>query len=248
MSTQLPFSPTSLPVRRLAAPAAGLFLLSGLALGQVVHVDASAAPGGDGKSWATAFDDLMDGLAAAAADPAAQEVWVAAGTYTPAPPGGDRSRTFALVNGIAVLGGFDGTETLAEQRDSVANPTILSGDLNGNDNPTCDTDSDGFPDFCGAGENSKHVVTAMSVDASAVLDGFTVRGGYADHVVLDSYFRLGAGILVIDASPTLRNLDVRYNYAPPDGEGGGLYFEGTGMLIVTGCRFDTNAALDGGAA
>ena len=39
----------------------------------VIYVDADAAPGGDGASWASAFRDLQDALAAAEAG---DEVWI----------------------------------------------------------------------------------------------------------------------------------------------------------------------------
>src|SRR5688572_14778706 len=44
------------------------------------HVDASAAPGGDGSSWANALDSLQPALDAAAST---DQIWVAAGTYHP---------------------------------------------------------------------------------------------------------------------------------------------------------------------
>ena len=47
----------------------------------VLYVDDDALPGGDGLSWATAFNDLTDALFAA--DPSVCEIWVAAGVYTP---------------------------------------------------------------------------------------------------------------------------------------------------------------------
>ena len=66
------------------------------AAGSVIHVDASAPDGGDGQLWETAFDDLQDAIAAAVPG---DELWIAAATYTPAPPGGPREATFALIDG-----------------------------------------------------------------------------------------------------------------------------------------------------
>ncbi|HEY9086691.1 MAG TPA: hypothetical protein VIO36_00880, partial [Anaerolineaceae bacterium] len=45
-----------------------------------VFVNAAAPDGGDGLTWATAFNHLQDGMDTAVAG---EEVWVAAGTYYP---------------------------------------------------------------------------------------------------------------------------------------------------------------------
>jgi len=55
---------------------------------------------------------------------------VASGVYT---PGATVSDTFQLLDGVEIYGGFAATETLRTQRDWVANPTVLSGDIAGDD-------------------------------------------------------------------------------------------------------------------
>src|SRR5688572_11304034 len=96
-------------------------------------VRAGAPAGGDGQTWASAFTGLHLALDAAALDPSITQVWIAQGTYTPNRGAGNRADTFQLVGGVSVYGGFAGSETLLEQRDIIAHPTILSGDFNGND-------------------------------------------------------------------------------------------------------------------
>src|SRR5690606_37344049 len=127
----------------------------------VIHVDADAPPGGDGASWASAFHDLQDALAVAEAG---DEVWVAEGVYKPT-EGSDRMATFTLQSGVALYGGFDGTETDRDERDWVANLSVLSGDVGVQGDST---------------DNAYHVVTAGGVDATAVLDGLTVQHGQAN--------------------------------------------------------------------
>ena len=89
----------------------------------------------------------------------AGEVWVAAGTYRTAEDG-DRRRSFRLLGGLALYGGFAGTEERREQRDWATNETILIGDL-------------GSP--LGEAGNAFHVVLGAD---GAVLDGFTVADGW----------------------------------------------------------------------
>ncbi len=73
--------------------------------------------------------------------------------------------SFALRDGVAVYGGFNGTETAADQRDPDAHVTVLSGDIGAGGD-----DSD----------NSYHVVDGSLRGATAVLDGFTITLGRAD--------------------------------------------------------------------
>ena len=89
------------------------------------------------------------------------EVWVAKGTYHPT-DSGDREISFQLKSGVALYGGFAGTERELDQRDWEANSTILSGDIS---KPGDNSD------------NSYHVVQGAN---DATIDGFTITGGNAD--------------------------------------------------------------------
>jgi predicted outer membrane repeat protein len=115
----------------------------------------------DGSSWANAHTDLQSALAAASPD---EEIWVASGSYKPTSTA-DRTISFTLKNGVAVYGGFAGTETLRDQRNYETNVTVLSGDI-GLENDNSD--------------NSYHVVVGSNTNASAILDGFTITAGNAN--------------------------------------------------------------------
>src|SRR3982750_1313077 len=58
-----------------------------------IHVDSDAPDGGDGASWASALNDLHAAVDVARSG---DEIWVAEGTYRPAPPDGDRLASFVL--------------------------------------------------------------------------------------------------------------------------------------------------------
>jgi hypothetical protein len=209
-------------------------LLSGSTAAQTVrYVDADATGAADGSSWAEAFVHLQGALAVAAAG---DEVWVAEGTYRPTdggPDPTDRDASFVLPSGVRTYGGFDGTETTRDERDWEAHPTVLSGDI-------------GAPgDFS---DNAFHVVTASGVDASTVLDGFTVSGGYGNGA---NPRNRGAGIYGVDASLVVRNVRIVENRVVQTdgfGGGGGVFFEGVGALRFERVAFERNGgnAIGGG--
>ncbi|MCH8823054.1 MAG: right-handed parallel beta-helix repeat-containing protein [Planctomycetes bacterium] len=93
--------------------------------------------GGDGSDWGSdAFKYLkLAIIVASIPELEIDEIWVAAGTYYPDQDCGnthgnkDWNATFNMVDGVAILGGFEGMEEFAEDRDPVTNVTILSGNI-----------------------------------------------------------------------------------------------------------------------
>ncbi len=192
----------------------------------ILYAKPAAAGTGDCSSWTNACT-LQTALGGAVSG---DEIWVMIGTYS---PGSNRTDTFQLKNGVGVYGGFDGTETARSQRNPQANVTILTGDVNGDDGP----------DFANNGENNYHVVTASGeIDATAVLDGFTVSGGNADGANPNN---LGGGMYNDwNASPTLNDVTFSGDSAQ---YGGGMYNGVAGNSSLSNVTFSGNsAAQDGG--
>lgn len=153
-----------------------------------LYVDGSAAGTNDGTSWTNAYTRLDSALTAAKSCPLVTEVWVADGTYTPTATT-NRSVTFELTNGLGVFGGFAGGETSRAQADPTANPTILSGDLLGNDGTATPTSRN---------DNSSRLVSAgPTIITPARLDGVTLTkasGGFLEHGT--AIYSVGANLVV----------------------------------------------------
>ena len=187
---------------------------------------------GDGLSWANASSDLQAMINA----DGVQQVWVAAGTYKPIRaadgtlnPGNIRATSFKMKNGVAIYGGFAGGETTLNGRNWRTNPTVLSGEHQGDDDIE---------------NNSCNVVLNFDngLSSTAVLDGFTITGGNANGAFIISAY--GGGIYNYEAgSPTIINCTFFKNKA---NIGGGMYnFKSSTNLI--NCVFIGNQAGFGGA-
>jgi predicted outer membrane repeat protein len=185
-----------------------------------IYVDAAAtgiAP--DGTSWASAFVDLQDALAAAATN---DQIRAADGTYKPTPTA-DRTISFQLKNDVSILGGYAGYGAAnPDARDVAAYPTVLSGDIG-----TAGTSTD----------NSYHVIVAGGTSATAVLDGVTVTCGYGNG--FPGSTGQGGGIYNIAGSPTINNCAFISNSA----YNGGAIYNYAASPSITNCTFTANTAI-----
>src|SRR5688572_8493909 len=97
----------------------------------IIYVNSSAVGTNDGTSWANAFTSLTTAMQSALPG---DEIWVVQGVYKPvtvvdvnASGGMDpREVTFVIPSGVALYGGFVGTEGVREERNWVSNVTVLS--------------------------------------------------------------------------------------------------------------------------
>jgi len=211
---------------------------------KVLYVNKSVQEGGakDGSSWLNAFDDLQLALAEASTvnsdkipENDVVEIWVAEGIYTPAPADGDRTLSFSLLKNVGVYGGFLGSENKREQRNNnpVTNNTVLSGDLNGDDEDAPDDN------------NSYHVVTidsSISLKTSTtILDGFMITDGNANgdsNINVNVRFGAGGGMKIYGGNPTLRNLFFRKNISRLGG--GGIQAYRVIGVQLSDCIFSEN--------
>jgi uncharacterized repeat protein (TIGR01451 family) len=192
--------------------------------GDIIYVDQDANGFNNGTSWLDAFTDLQDALNTPRTC-GFEQIWVAQGTYLPTSSSdtGARVISFELLDGIAIYGGFAGTESDPNQRDLTDpnNETILSGDI-------------GTP--VDQNDNSYHVVKCVDVN-NAVLDGFTITAGNANGSVYTLYS--GGGMYCQDSNDQMvTNCTFIGNSAVV---GGGLYNSQSSPTLIN-CTFCGNLA------
>lgn len=216
----------------------------------------------DGTSWTTAYRWLTCAIAEV---PGGAEVWIARGLYI---PGILTDHTFQLRNNVDFYGGFAGNETSLDQRQPFAAPsnpiidpalyTVLSGDVQGDDDPTS---------FANYGENNHHVLTGTGVATLTRVDGLVVTGGNAQSI--DPEWANGGGLLNYGGRLALSNVAFVANMASLGGgvilrgvamrldnvtffannaqsSGGGIYVDG-GTIALNAATFQNNTAVEGGA-
>ncbi len=193
----------------------------------VLYVDDDGPAAGTGSSWEDSLEMLQYALVMAEwSGGEVTEIRVAQGTYRLDPPG-DPTRTFQLLNGVTLRGGYAGlTGTDPDDRNVALYPTILSGDMYADDGP----------EFSNTDDNAYRVVSCIGCDATAVLDGFTVTGGNATEE--EGFQTSGGGLFIDSGSPKIVNCTFQANQA----------FFGGGMISLYGAPTLTNCVFRGNRA
>jgi predicted outer membrane repeat protein len=222
-------------ILRMISATLAIAMLCSAAYAKVIYVDDDAGGSNDGTSWTNAYVHLQDALAEALGWERPLEIRVAQGHYQPDQGAnrkpGDTSATFELLNNVSLRGGFaGGLEPNPNAQDARVYETILSGDLAGNDGP----------DFAHYEDNAQAVITSISNDQTALLEGFTVTGGFGWS---------GAGLNCYDSSPVIDSCTFKANIAVgmEAGHGGAASFLG-GAPLLSRCMFTGNYAQNQGGA
>ena len=199
-----------------------------------LYVRAGATGANTGLTWANAFTDLQSALNYDCATNLT-EIWVATGVYKPTPTTGPNSRTisFSMQDGVAIYGGFAGTETSLSQR------PLMNLIIPGSGQPSSSTLSGEIGNPASTTDNSYHVISnSAGLTNTAVLDGFVITGGNGGS---------GGGMYNGYASPMLKNCLFQSNRAV---HGGAIYNNGRSDVsnpTLINCSFHSNSATNGGA-
>lgn len=130
-----------------------------------IFVNYNAQGSNDGTSWENAFTSLNTALEQSLQG---DQLWITAGMYVPTGSTPETSH-FVVNKAIELYGGFAGTESKLEDRNWEANPTILSGDINGDDT---------LGNFeLNREDNAHHVIVIQSHEGPSVIDGIILQSG-----------------------------------------------------------------------
>lgn len=155
-----------------------------------VKPDAEVLGGALGTKWSDAITLESAVTNAGVAD----VLWIKKGTYN---VGKQNRDGLVIPREMSLYGGFNGTETNLEQRNLSLNPTIISGDTNGNDAPYTEglMNQTSVNDASRA-DNSYHVVKVMQTEVieeyepipAVILDSLIISGGNANAPLPDMWF------------------------------------------------------------
>ncbi|MES2646428.1 MAG: choice-of-anchor Q domain-containing protein [Bacteroidota bacterium] len=194
--------------------------------GNTLYVNKNATGNKSGSSWTNAFTSLKDALALTC--PNITQIWVAKGTYYPT-ANNNRDSAFTMRNNLAIYGGFAGNEVNLGDRKWAVNTTVLSGDIG-----TLNNNSD----------NSHHVIfnNNNGLNATAILDGFTITGGNAFKG--DYLGNRGGGVHNYFSAPAFYNCIITGNNAVE--YGGGMFNQGLAARVVNSVLAGNTANYGGG--
>ena len=227
---------------------------------RIRYVKPVATGTGDGSSWENAsgnLQNMIDELAKNNPQNLPGEVWVAAGTYVPQVQvisGTTYSASFLMRDGISVYGGFAGDESGKQEREvgkmpwDFVNKTILEGSYYEHSKTSWNESNHKWT----LTSDSRHVVFFSPLpsegksgfDKSTILNGVTIRGGYAQggEGVADFMTDRGAGVYM-GINATLEKCIVTENSST--GNGGAVYMYGG--RVMNSLIYNNNADGDGGA-
>jgi hypothetical protein len=208
--------------------------------GKIHYVNHAATGLDNGTSWQNAFKSPIDALKIATEG---DEIWIAKGEYNAYR--GAQQNNFRLKSGVALYGGFAGTETTLNQRDFSKNQTILKSYF-----------------VLQNGDSLRlNVMFCQNTNKNTLIDGLIISRGLAvprsaslecsDSTLSDCH---GGGVYIYSSLVSQpSSLQIRNcTFLDNAGEyGGGVsinFVKGTGTVIVKNCRFERNGYDAGGGS
>lgn len=192
----------------------------------VYRVDPDARPGGDGKSWATAFDSLQAAFPQHLPIGSEYEVWIRHGTYhLPA--------ELHVSGSPRIYGGFGGREVELSQRDWKKHKTVIDGDNR----------------FRGiVKEQSAGSLIVDGVEITRCLDGAIVKSSISGSIDVSNCKltdNRGGAVFIHEGTFQIKNCEFTANVSSNDGS---AISGGDASGSIEGCSFTRNMSAGAGGA
>ncbi len=231
---------------------AALFLPFNSIYSKTIYV-ATDGNGTDGSSWTNAYTNIQTAIDAASVD---DEIWVKEGVYYADPlapdiaENVDRSLSITLKSGVKLYGGFTADEASIDERPMLdlngngvidaweySSPSVISGEIQNDGDVT---------------NNTQHlVIIPDGVDASTLIDGFTITLGYSDTqstVTGVGTFTFTSGVIIGGGSITGSIVQECESNSAIDSYGGGICAVNANVdgCFVDGCTLTGKGVYGGG--
>ena len=199
-----------------------------------IYVNDDATGLNDGSSWTNAYTDILDATAAIIDG---REIWIAGGTYKPAPA--TQNGFVISKENVKLYGGFAGTEVTLAERVLGVNETIISGDINGDDDNILTVNST-------KGDNTLRIIVLGTNSDHFLIDGITITAGMA-RANGTTACCTGGGIYN-DGGDNITIRNCRFYRNGTSGEGAAIYsLGGPNGVHIESSVFEENFGLSGGA-
>lgn len=196
-----------------------------------IYVDPAATGANTGSSWNDAYIDFQDALD----DNSSAEVWLKAGVYKPGMNNG--SLQFVVGSPKRIYGGFSGSESSVDDRDTDINITHFTGDIN-DDDQVLDLTANRI-------DNALHLLLIDSTAVQVTVDGILFTNGNTEMEDNDQAdFLVRGGAIYARAEVEINDCDFEENVAR---SGGAVYIDRTTNSKVTNCNFTNNMSVSQGA-
>ncbi len=213
------------------------------------YVSPTGNDANDGLTWGTAKATIQPAINDASSG---DEVWVAAGTYS------TQGTSITAKTGVSMYGGFNGTETLRDQRNSITNISLIDGidtnhnilQLPSNSVMTIDGFSikNGFIGillYSGAAPIISNNIITNNIDHNS--SGGGIQGDSGSPIITgntisnNTAYLSGGGIFYVAGSPTITNNTITNN-TTLHGSGGGIWVGNQCSSIIIGNTISANTA------
>ncbi len=190
--------------------------------GSRIYVDQTATGAYRGDSWTDALPGISTAFGVLKNNPLIREMWIASGVYALDPLNG-RNETLILTDSLHVIGGFEGNESLASQRNPELYPVTITGDIGIPGDPS---------------DNVYHIIVVPDTAKGTIIEDVTIEYGFADGTPPDDK---GAGLLV-SGELSLHGATVRFCQSV--GLGAALAILGPDAVVrLKDCTFQDNSTV-----